>query len=751
MVPDYYARLGVEPGTDRKEIEAALRRVQPIWSLGTRNPKTRHTNQLYLDEIPALRKALLADATARDAYDAELAAAKWSERQDKLDELERRVRLRAARGVLSATDRRLLHDEASRLGLDADSLAPMIRQIPVLDDDPSYDEPAGAGYESKPVPETIEPATRRQIRIALDLLRRRDLYDALGVRRDAPESEIVDRAEAERRRWMNKAQVTAEKTAWLEVISHAQSHLVAQKERDRYDRTLELEAEEAFEHLVEFAAKRRSEIDQATHNVLAGEAAAMGIARDRADTLIARKCRQLDLTVPHVFTVKAMPTPASRVGDSGIIRAVGADLSEIAPSKPRETPAGAPIYVRCLECSGLTEVPQDARKGNGTNGTPAFSCRHCGASLEWECPVCRKTHRVDKRRCDCGFRAEHREPLIRHFAAAQHAFRVNDLDFSMEELKKVQQYAPQHVGARNGIARVEERKAEIAKVKTQYERAKAGGKLAAALHAVDAWKKLVAANSPEVQAAGLQISEGLKEAEALAAQGRKSERENPAAARSLYRQALAIAADLPEALKGLARTPPDPATQLQAQMLGDRVRLRWTPPAPDGLEPVTFVIVRKQGGALNHAGDGSRIAEISDPEFDDVPPNPGETVSYAILTRRNNVDSVTAVSIPPFPYLADVKDARAVVKPDGGVEISWTSPAQASEIRVIRRLAVPPQNAKDGERIVASQDSAVDQATDGPVRFYGIYAAYRLPDGRLYPSPGVIVSANTSAISSQAS
>ncbi len=53
MVPDYYARLGVDPGAERAEIEAALKRMQPAWSMGTRNPKTRHANQLYLDEIPA--------------------------------------------------------------------------------------------------------------------------------------------------------------------------------------------------------------------------------------------------------------------------------------------------------------------------------------------------------------------------------------------------------------------------------------------------------------------------------------------------------------------------------------------------------------------------------------------------------------------------------------------------------------------------------------------------------------------------
>lgn len=729
MVPDYYARLGVDSGTDRFEIEEALRRMQPIWSLGTRNPKTRHFNQLYLDEIPALRRALLADSTAREAYDAELASAKWTERQDKLDELERRVRIRAARGVLSASDRKLLRDEASRLGLEADVLTPLIRPYPSLEDDPILDEKDA--LEAPAPADTLEPATRRQIRIALDLLQRRDLYDALGVRRDAPESEVVDRAEAERGRWMNKAQVTAEKTAWLEIVSHAQSHLGNSRSRERYDRTLALEAEESFEALIEFAAKRRSEIDQATHNVLVGDAAAMGIARDRAETLIERKCRQLDLTGPRPFAVRPI---ASKVGDSGIIRAVGADLSPMAPGKAPETPSTPPKSVRCPQCSGLTEIPPENRKGGGVP-----SCRHCGSSLEWECPVCRKKHRVDRRRCECGFRAEHREPLIRHFAAAQHAFRVHDLSLALEELKRVQEFAPNHVGARNGIARVVERKAETARAKAEYERARAGGKLAAAFVALEALKKLVDPESPAFQAAWQETTEKLKKAEMLAAKARKSERESPSTARSLYRESLAVAADLPDAVAGLNRTPPDPPTQLVAQVLGDRVRLRWTPPPPDGLGPVSFVIVRKQGGALAHPGDGVRIAEINQPELDDVPA-PGEPVGYAVLTRRNEVDSVTAVTLAPFPFLADVKDAQTGLK-GSKVDLSWSPPAQASEIRVIRKLDAPPQNAKDGERIAASLGHAVDQVDNGDrVRYYGIYAAYRLADGKLYPSPGVVVS-----------
>ena len=98
MVTDYYARLGVEPGSSAVEIESALQKQQPVWSMGTRNPKTRHTNQLYLDEVPALRRALLGTPESRAAYDAELAAAQNAEREARLDELQRRVRLRAAQG-----------------------------------------------------------------------------------------------------------------------------------------------------------------------------------------------------------------------------------------------------------------------------------------------------------------------------------------------------------------------------------------------------------------------------------------------------------------------------------------------------------------------------------------------------------------------------------------------------------------------------------------------------------------------------
>jgi hypothetical protein len=68
MVVDYYAMLGADPRADRKSLEAALARCQPSWSSGTRNPKTKHTYQSYLDQIPEIRRVLLGDPNVRAAY-----------------------------------------------------------------------------------------------------------------------------------------------------------------------------------------------------------------------------------------------------------------------------------------------------------------------------------------------------------------------------------------------------------------------------------------------------------------------------------------------------------------------------------------------------------------------------------------------------------------------------------------------------------------------------------------------------------
>jgi hypothetical protein len=719
MVPDYYARLGVDPSASMAEIEAALRKQQPVWSMGTRNPKTRHTNQLYLDEVPALRRALLSDPETRISYDAELAAVQIAEREEKLDELQRRIRLRAAKGGLTAADMSLLRDEAGKLGLAEDVLDRLTRLIPFLATGARPD--AAVELDVDPPADVLDPSTRRQIRGALEHLGRRDLYDALDLPRDTPASIITARADEERQRWMRKAQVTAEKTAWLEIISHAQSHLTSPKTRARYDRTLMLEAEEDFDEVIAFALQAVTRLDLGTRSALVEEAAALGIGSERADRLLTRSCRKLGVTQE----LGSVPPHASAIGSTSRPLSVG-----VAPSSN-----GVYQQIRCRNCSGVIELSPVARR----SGTAR--CRHCGSSLKWECPVCRRSHWVDVPRCSCGFPLALREPLVHHFAAAQHAFRSHDLAGALEHLERVQKYAPHHVGARNGMAKIRQQQAEIDQAKMACELALAGKKLVGAKRAVEAWRKLIDPALPEVQQVWKEVTSGLRQAQELASRARKLERVDPSAARNLYRQSLEVAVDLPDALDGLNRCPPDAPSGLMVQVLGDRVRLSWTPPPSDGLGPFTFAVLRKRGGLPQHPGDGSRIAEVSTCEFDDRHLRPGEPVSYAVRAKRGEAESLAAIASGPVVFLADVQDVRVEPR-DGEVELSWIPPHGVFEVRVVRKQGLSPDGPRDGDRVSASLDQALDSGLlADQVYHYGIYAVYKTADGLRYPSPGVLAAA----------
>jgi len=700
MVPDYYAMLGVDPGSDRSAIEAALARNQPAWSSGTRNPKTKHTYQSYLDQIPAIRQTLLGDPSARAAYDAELAAAAQAERDAKLDELQRLIKLRAAKGGLTVSDRALLRDETAKLGLNPSDLDKLTESIP-----PKPESPAEADDAPEPPVDLLDPVMRRQIRVALDHLRKRDLYDALGLTRDAPTREIALRADGERQKWMKKTQVTAEKTAWLEVVALAQSHLTNAASRDRYDRTLDHEIEEAFCGSVAFALRGLSRLDPGTKAALLDEAAARGIVPDRAERLVARTCRGLGVARDGV----AMPTFASVLGP--------------------------PRLLRCRSCGGVTDFETVARD------VGRAACRHCAASLHWACPVCRRSHWVDQPRCHCGFRVENREPVVRHFEAAQQAFRGRDYLTAVAHLKRIQELAPNHAGARNGLEKVKRKFAEIDLARASFEVARAGSRLVAAKSAGEAWGRLVDPASPDWRSAFTEVVRSLRDAQSLAARAREQERSAPAKARALYRRSLAIAADLPEAIAGLERCPPDPPSDLTAEFVDGRVRLRWSPPPPDGLDPVSFVILRKPDTALTHPNDGVRVGESDQPSFEDPGVTPGTSVAYAVKTRRGSIESVGAVAVGPIFLIGEVRDVRVETR-NREVDLSWTPPNGAAEVRVVRKQGVRPTGPQDGDRIDAQLDLAHDRGLEvDRVYHYGIFAVYRTPDGRAVASLGVYVAA----------
>ena len=90
-----------------------------------------------------------------------------AQRDQKLDLLLRRVSLRAAKGGLTALDRRLLADEATRLGLNDEDLLRLTRPIPELTE--SVESADESDRDVDPPADVLDPSTRRRFAARLNI------------------------------------------------------------------------------------------------------------------------------------------------------------------------------------------------------------------------------------------------------------------------------------------------------------------------------------------------------------------------------------------------------------------------------------------------------------------------------------------------------------------------------------------------------------------------------------------------------
>ena len=701
MILDYYQILGVDRSADSSTIEQALGRKRIEWSKGTRNPKTKIQYQKYLDAIPEIKRSLLHDSESRKAYDSELDALVRKEKRERIQEFERKVRLRSAKGGLSAIDRDELRVLAAKEAIDDQLFENLTRSIA------DFNRPSRVQEPPEPAPDVQDKTTRRMINDVLGQIHKIHLYDVLDISREAPLDQIKSRAEDLRDRWNNKSQTTAEKTAWLDAATFAQSHLCDPQKRARYDRTLIYMAEEAFQDAVKFTIGRLQTIDPGTKAELLIEAGRNGIESTRAELLIKKLCKHLDVE-----------------WDS----ADGAWYVQAAVETRRE--------LRCDSCFGLTDHAGAARESQP-------ECRHCRASLKWECPSCKSTHWIDKKRCDCGFFEVNRIPLLRRFEAARRAEKIHDYQTALEHLEHVRSYAPNHVGARNGIEIVKTKLAEIDRAIEAYQSELGRKRLVKALEHVEEWIKLVHAGEERSHAARRELAEKLREAQALAATAAALAPTDPSLARKKFRESLAIAADLAEAREGLALCPPETPPKIVAVVDRDRFRIRWAA-APDhsGASPLRYRVVRKWRGLPAGIHDGDTIAETEKTGCDDETAIPGEYYGYSVFTLKGSTHSPRgATTSTQFPALFDPTDIR-IDASQGKIDLSWKLPDEAAHARVVRKIGAPPANSEDGVQIECSREHASDSGLKEDCTYhYLIKAEYKLADGRRGISLGVAVSA----------
>lgn len=188
----------------------------------------------------------------------------------------------------------------------------------------------------------------------------------------------------------------------------------------------------------------------------------------------------------------------------------------------------------------------------------------------------------------------------------------------------------------------------------------------------------------------------------------------------------------------LRRCTPRPPERLQARLEGSTVVVTWQVPPAAGL--LTAVVIRAEGNAPTDVGDGAElISDLHGTRFVDTSPPGGVLLHYGVAIAREN-EAVSAVrSCGPVVILPDVLDLRT--EPHGdAISARWELPAAAIGAQVQRK---GPDGAMGPVRDVGST-----RFTDSGVRprttyTYTVAARYRLPDGAVRTSPGVVVEART--------
>ena len=412
--------------------------------------------------------------------------------------------------------------------------------------------------------------------MALDHLRRRDLYDALGLARDAPPGR--DRREGR----LRAAAMDAEDAGHGREDGLARGRLarpvapgLARVRGPATTGPSRWRPRNGSASRSPSPSRGCAKLDYGTRAALIDEAGRRGIAPERADVLITRGCRTLGVARDGV--------PALILNNS------------IEP----------PRYLRCRACSGVTEFAE-------VSSPPARpECRHCRGLAPVVLPVLQAGPMGG--RAPMRLRISARAPRAADPPLRGRPGRPTGLA-STRPRSTTSSGSSSTPRTTSGPARGSRRSAATwprpRPRRLACESARARRQLVAARAAILTWARLVPDDSPEFVAARDEVARGLRMAQSLAAKGRAIETDDPKAARRLYEKALGIAADLDDAREGLRRCPPDPLEPV-AEFDVDRVRLRWTPPPPDGLGPLKFRVVRKRQGIPAQPNDGAVVAEVA--------------------------------------------------------------------------------------------------------------------------------------------
>jgi RNA polymerase-interacting CarD/CdnL/TRCF family regulator len=673
---NYYQLLQLDPNVvDQPTIERALEVFRSNCSSKANQgaPKDRRKATHYLEQLNEIRRVMLEDPTERRQH-----SQREQQRQDqmkheavaKFQECVEELKARLGGGVVTEKD---VADIIRRQG----SVWDEVRVRKELER--AGVKLGGSAPDPRPKREVLDSALATTIREGLDFLGLPSLYALLGdgASQKSGTERLLAQAETQYKKLFG--QTDAINSAKLALYSQCKTLFSNDTEKNKYDNTLGIQAMEQFREHLELGAKETKVVTRALLDLVISRARKADVEAEVARSWIE------DYAEKRKFFI-----------ESG-------------------TPVEAEQLLKCGFCRTLASKASDSR------------CRDCGKPLHMLCPKpgCKTQVPTQDARCPkCGYTTGDAPAILAEIERAEQALKADHLDQADRLLAGVLKSWPGYEMAESLQRQVKQRRQQLEQSAKQVVELVAERKLHEAAALVTALPESVV--PADLRAS---IKQKLDKAQTLAAQGIRLQSDTKTEeAVAKFDQALAVCADLPEALSALRACPPPAPRSLRVTPTVGGHRLIWQ--AAEATGRVLFRVLRKADGMPNNAEDGEVVAESEAMQAEDAGVPPGRPWFYVVYSVRGGVRSKTAAASGPHLIKAEVEQIQAIPS-DGSIDLSWKAPAGAVEVQVWRLAGTAPPSRGEGQALVVANGRAHDnKLSNGSAYSYRIAVGFSDPARR---------------------
>jgi hypothetical protein len=689
-VPNIFILLDLDPNQpwNQVEFEKRLETKRREWAKDKNLPTDR--GQRAMLNLGMLREIIniAGNETLRQEQASEARQKQQKEKTEKLKELDARLEILQVKGFLLQDEYLDLVSRTKDLLSESDLQKLITVKI-------RKDEPV-----ARKGPESLDSTTTKQIGRLLKGLNKSDLYEFLELL-PYTETSILLKKSQEKYKDVTQKPKTPEVTLQDQLCGHCLKIFKSQSERDKYDETLRLTVYDEIKDKIDIAAQSSNEIAASQLEVVLRFAIAKNLNLDET----------LEIIKEHVSAkkYKSLIIPAKMLEIVEQLQRCGYCNHLNDPSKKFCTECSKPLLEPCPKCN--TQV-KSVEKACGACGYPTGNRAYIEILV----------HDADRALNERNYSA-----ALEYIDQSKSAWPVESKDALAERIRDL---------ADKVNSEIQTQKKLLSQMETNIQERRFYG----ARRLLPDLDRALPDSDPLIIEYRRKIEERLKQVDSLLINARSLKKAKPDDLIQAYSEILSLCRDCQEARDVLAKTPPQPPTNLRAQVSGKLVHLTWLASSSQG---VSYYIVRKERSRPISPQDGNRLATTEGTAFDDTTGEAGVPYFYAAFANREEVFSKEgAILDQPVVLIQDVDKLTAQIA-DHQVHLKWQAPPNVEKILVRRGDKAFSNSLQDG---VAIQTLDLHQAVDNQVEnehryFYTVYCQFKDLVGKPIVSSGARIEA----------